>query len=84
MHQSMTILVFFINVIQLIDSLANAHQLIGGDFNLVLNLAIDKKDGKKVRHMNSQSLLKNWMEDADIVDIWLTQDPEEKCIHVTD
>ena len=75
---------FYINVIQLIESLPNDNQIIGGDFNLVLDLEIDKKGGRKVTHRNSQFLLKNWMEDADIVDIWRTQHPEEKCIHGID
>ena len=36
---------FYINVIQLIESLPNDNQIIGGDFNLVLDLEIDKKKG---------------------------------------
>ena len=35
----------YIDVIQLIESLPNDNQIIGGDFNLVLDLEIDKKKG---------------------------------------
>ena len=44
---------FFINVIQLAESLPNDHQIIGGDFNLVLDLEIDKKGRRKVARINS-------------------------------
>ena len=44
---------FYINVIQLIESLPNDNQIIGGDFNLVLDLEIDKKGERKVIHRNS-------------------------------
>ena len=73
---------FFINVIQLIESLPKDHQIIGRDFNMVLDLESHKNGGRKVTHMNSQSLLKNWLEDADIVDIWRTQHPEEKNVYM--
>ena len=48
----------------------NDNRIIGGDFNLVLNLDIDKKGGKSSTHMESQTLINNWMDDTELVDIW--------------
>ena len=39
---------FYVNVIHEIESLPNDNGIIGGDFNLVLNLDIDKKGGNPV------------------------------------
>ena len=43
--QLMITLNFFVDVIHQIESLPNDNRIIGGDFNLVLNLDIDKNAG---------------------------------------
>ena len=38
---------FFIELVQTIEALPNDHRIVGGDFNLVLDLDIDKYEGRK-------------------------------------
>ena len=66
---------FYVNVIHQIESLPNDNRIIGGDFNLVLNLNIDKKGGKSSTHMKSQTLIKNWIGDTELIDIWRFHHP---------
>ena len=52
---------FFIELVQTIDALPNDHRIVGGDFNFVLDLDMDKYGGRKTTKINSQTLIKNWM-----------------------
>ena len=47
----------YVNVIHQIESLPKNNRIIGCDSNLVLNLDIDKKDGKLGTNMESQTLI---------------------------
>ena len=64
---------FYIEVIQHIESLTNDNGIIGGDFNIVLNILIDKKSGTMNTNKKSQILINNWMEETELVDIWRFQ-----------
>lgn len=67
---------FFIDVIHQIESIPNDNRIIGGDFNLILDLNLDKKGGQKSTHKKSCTLVKNWMEETELVDIWRLQHPD--------
>lgn len=69
---------FFINLIHNIESLPNDNRIIGGDFNLVLDLFMDKKGGRDITNQRSQTLVKNWMDESDLIDIWRFQHPDNK------
>ncbi len=64
---------FFAKVIEIVESYPNDNRLLGGDFNFVLNLDVDKKGGRRKTHTRSQELVLDWMEDTNLVDIWRTQ-----------
>lgn len=52
--------------------------ILAGDFNLVLDIELDKMGGRKVTHWNSQKIVKAYMEELNLVDIWRIQHPEAK------
>lgn len=69
---------FYLDVIEQIETMANDNRIIGGDYNLVLNLDLDKRGGRYATNKNSQILLHNWMEETELVDIWRFQHPDER------
>ena len=68
---------FIIEVRDKIESLLNDNRLLGGDYNLVLDLLLDKKGGNHNTHTKSQQKLKDWMESTELVDVWRAQHPND-------
>ena len=68
---------FIIEVRDKIESFSNDNRLIGGDYNLVLDLLLDKKGGKNVTNIRSQQKIKDWMESTELVDVWRAQHPND-------
>ena len=52
--------------------------IIGGDFNLVLDVLKDKTGGKATTHRNSRKELKCIQDNLDLMDIWRDLNPEAK------
>ena len=52
--------------------------IIGGDFNLVLDVAKDKTGGRPTTHWKSLKELKYLQENLDLTDIWRDLNPEAK------
>jgi exonuclease III len=52
--------------------------IITGDFNLVLNINMDKMGGLPRTNHKCQSELKTWMEDQDMSDIWRVKNPNKR------
>ena len=50
---------FFLNPSQKIEDLSNENQIIGGDFNLVLIIDMDKLGGRQTTNFKSQEVLRN-------------------------
>ena len=69
---------FFLNLSQKIEDFSNENQIIGGDFNLVLNINMDKRHGRQTTNFKSQEVLRNWCEQTDLIDIWRLQHPEDQ------
>ncbi len=67
---------FFKDCIEKIEHFDNKSKIIAGDFNLVMDLDLDKKGGLPKTHFQSRDTL--YMEEADILDIWRQQHPNEK------
>ena len=52
--------------------------IIGGDFNLVLDLVKDKKGGLPRTHKNAVKVVQDFCENFDLSDIWRILNPEAK------
>ena len=73
---------FFIEVFQRIakmeqETLSDSKMIVG-DLNLVLDLAKDKFGGRNTTHTKCQTLLKSYMEDEELEDIYRIQHPDSK------
>jgi len=68
---------FFNQVFEMIREFDNEYIVLGGDFNLVFNVDIDKKGGRPVTHEKSKLCLLGWMEELDLVDIWRKKNPSK-------
>jgi exonuclease III len=52
--------------------------VVAGDFNLVQNINIDKHGGLPRTNFKCQKLLKEWMEEEEISDIWRVKNPDKR------
>lgn len=52
--------------------------IIGGDYNLVLDISKDKKDGLAKTHQKSVKVIKNFANELDLVDVWRAQNQEKR------
>ena len=68
---------FFQHLINEIECIPNDNRIIGEDFNLVLNIEKDKCGRKTETHKRSNEMIKAWMEETELVDIWRHQSPEK-------
>ena len=69
---------FFTEVRNKIESIPNDDRLIGGDYNLVLDLLKDKKGGNMRTNAKAQQKVIEWMNCTDLIDIWRHQHPDER------
>ena len=61
---------FFNEFIDSIESIPNDNRIIGGDWNVVLDLNMDKEGGQQTTHFKAQKILKDWCDETNLVDIW--------------
>ena len=52
------------------------HLIIGGDFNLVLDLNKDKKGGRNKTHTNSVKTLEKFIDELNLIDVWRVLNPD--------
>ena len=52
---------------------ADKNVIIGGDFNTVLDVDMDRKNGLKNTHKNIRAKLKQIINTNNLIDIWRTQ-----------
>ena len=52
--------------------------IIGGDFNLVLDIETDKKNGIARTHQNALKVVQEAMEDLELCDVWRLFNPDSK------
>ena len=62
----------------LVGNLPNDNRIFGGDFNVILDLEIDRKGGSKLTNFKSQEIIQQWLSEKDLVDIWRVQNPDRK------
>ena len=60
---------FFVKTYRMIEQFDNEFKIISGDFNLVMDVNLDKR-GNPMTHINSLETIKMYNEEADIIDIW--------------
>ena len=53
------------------------YKIIGGDFNLVLDVNYDQQGGSHTTHHRSQQILLSYMSEDGIIDIWREMHPDE-------
>ena len=68
---------YIINIRNLIEDLTNDERLIGGDYNLVLDLKIDKKGGVFKTNSKAQQKLLEYMRSTNLIDVWRAMHPNE-------
>ena len=52
--------------------------IIGGDFNTVLDINLDKKNGNKETHKKCRKLIRSILDINELTDIWRLQHPDKK------
>ena len=68
---------FFKELIDLLDNFECNNVIIGGDFNLVLNVKADKRGGRPTTHEKCRKFVINTMENLDLHDVWRRGHPAE-------
>ena len=61
-----------------IENTNNSKIILGGDFNFVFNLELDKLGGNKTTNFQCRNLMKCWMEEFGMLDIWRIHNPRLK------
>ena len=69
---------FFKNLLDHLQDFEGDEIIIGGDFNLVLDVEKDKKGGLPKTHHNAQNTILEICDNLDLVDAWRILNPEEK------
>ena len=68
---------FFLEVFRKIEQL-NGKRIVTGDFNLTLNTTIDRTSSISSNNNNSAEILKQYMEDTYMTDIWRDRNPDSR------
>ena len=61
-----------------VEEYEESNLVIGGDFNFVMNIDLDKSGGLPVTHFKMRDYLVTWMEDKGLVDIWRVEHPSTR------
>ncbi len=69
---------FFKHVFEIVEQFDNSSKIIAGDFNLVMDLEMDKKGGNPRTHFKCRDIVKLYMEESDMLDIWRQMHPDTK------
>ena len=75
---------FYLNFIEVLESFDVSNHIIAGDWNLVLNIEKDKKDGLPLTNVLSRDIVVSWMDDSDLLDVWRQEHPEDFKLHGRD
>ena len=62
----------FRKVLGLIPDISNTNLIIGADLNFVFDPHLDKSNVHRIIPSNSRTLVKTYMENMNLVDIWRT------------
>ena len=67
---------FFMNFWQQIEQFENISKIVGGDWNLALDIDIDKQRGRNQTHPRAAEIIKTYMTKAELLDIWKILNPD--------
>ena len=67
---------FFVNFWQQIEQFENNFKIVGGDWNLALDVDIDKQGGRNHTHPRAAEIIKTYMTKAKLLDIWRILNPD--------
>jgi exonuclease III len=62
-------------MLRTMDNMETEKVILAGDFNLVLNLNIDKHGGQRKTNVRCQHTLQSWMNNNNMTDIWRAKNP---------
>ena len=65
-----------ISFIERIDSIDCPNVILGGDFNFVMNIELDKLGGNRTTNKKCREVVINWMEEQNMLDIWRIKNPK--------
>ena len=68
---------FFLDLFEILERHPNDDRIIGGDWNLVLDVSLDKRGGAWKTNFQSQAVVHNYMEETELVDIWRFHHPND-------
>ena len=58
-----------------VEQLSNDNSIFGSGFNIVLEMELDRKGGAKTTHFKLQEIIRNWIENYELVDVWRAHHP---------
>ena len=73
---------FFISIFKMFEEL-EGKKIIVGDFNLVIDDEIDRTVGSKETHIKASQIVKDYMENAYMSDIWRERHPDSRVYTFT-
>ena len=65
-------------MIETIEKIGNISTITCGDFNFMFNIAIDKLGGNNTTNTKCRKVIKDWMDESNIQDIWRIKHPGER------
>ena len=74
--QQVSVLDELTKVLSNLELKENTNLILGGDFNLILNLKLDADGGNPTLKSNSMKSLNILTMENDLVDIWIIRNPE--------
>ena len=77
--QQVSVLDKLTKVLSNLELKENTNLILGGDFNLILNLNLDADGGNPTLKSNSMKSLNILTAENDLVDIWIIRNPESNC-----
>ena len=69
---------FFEFLFEQLQTFKCEEMIIGGDYNLVLDINKDKKGGLAKTHQNSVKVIKDFVNELDLVDVWRAPNQEKR------
>lgn len=66
---------FFVELWTILENSSNPEWIVAGDFNVVLNFQIDVKNSKEHANKRAAQVVKEYMSQHDMIDIWRENNP---------
>ena len=70
---------FFGLLMQNIEEMDSDHIIMGGDFNLELDVTIDKQGGSPSTHSEAANFLNTYIKQVELIDVWSEINSDKTC-----